>query len=365
MKKLRLLLVAPIPPPYGGIGNWTFLLKKYINKRKDIELVDILNTAPKQRSLDGRSFFQRTVGQGIEMLRSAKRLKKITKEKQPDVVHITTSGQLAIIRDIRFLKICKAKKIQTVYHIRFGRANKIAKANTFEWKLFKKAIKLSTVTMAIDETTEQTLKQFFPEKIVRIANPFDLSTIDDIDNSKAQKEIMFLGWCIKTKGIEELLEAWSDIVVKHSEWKLRIVGPCQDFYRKELEKRYSFKNVIFDGEKAHDEAMKLLSETGIFILPSYTEGFPNVILEAMALRKPIIATDVGAIKEMLSEESGMIIPSQNTYAIKDALCNLIENEQLREKLAKNAYTRVRSEYSIDSIFEKYKAVWSGVQDDHI
>ncbi len=359
MKDMNLLMISPAPPPYGGIANWTCLIQKYIKSQNEVSLTDFINTAPKQRDLDGRSLYQRVVGQGFEMLKIAKKLKKSLKENDFDAVHITTSGQLAIIRDILLLRICKKRHIRSVYHIHFGRAAEISEANTLEWKLLKKAINLSTVTIAIDGTTESALKKYFPDKVLKIPNPFDISQVEQFEKAEPQKEIMFLGWCVKTKGIEELLEAWGRISANYPEWTLRIVGPCQDNYLKNLQELYPCKNVIFDGEKEHDDAMALLNQASIFILPSYTEGFPNVILEAMAFGKPIIATDVGAISEILAEESGIVIPPQDTDSIVNALRQLLDDKQMRQKLADNGYERIRREYGIDTVFELYKSVWKG------
>lgn len=94
-----------------------------------------------------------------------------------------------------------------------------------------------------------------------------------------------MGWVIKTKGIEELLSAWKDVNI---DGKLLIVGPYQESYLEYLNKSgYDLQNVIFEGEKSHEEAMNLLAGCEAFILPSYSEGCPYVILEAMSLKKPI------------------------------------------------------------------------------
>ncbi len=354
---IRIIMVAPTPPPYGGIANWSRLLKEYINKRDDIVIVDSINIAPKSRDLDGRSIFERVVVQGFKMLGMAKQLKKSIKKNPHSIVHMTTSGQFGIVRDIKFLKICRKKRIHSVYHIRFGRVSDISEKNTLEWKLLKKAINLSNVVVSIDETTNAVLKKYFPDKAVKIPNPFDSSAIKQLDNKETVKEIMFLGWCIKAKGIEELLDAWSSLSLEYTQWKLRIVGPYQEKYLAELKERFSCEGVIFDGEKGHDEALELLQQASIFILPSYTEGFPNVVLEAMALSKPIIATDVGAIKEMLSENSGILIEPMDVEAIKNALKKLIDNEELRNILSDNAYKRAYNNYEIENVIEEYKAVW--------
>ena len=58
----------------------------------------------------------------------------------------------------------------------------------------------------------------------------------------------------------------------------------------ELKSKYSFENIILYGEKPHDETLKLINNSEVLILPSYTEGFPNVILEAMSLGKAVILT---------------------------------------------------------------------------
>ena len=358
---MRILFAAPIPPPYGGIGNWVLLMQKYMQPRTDVELVDIVNIAPKKRGLDGRSLWDRVVGQGFEMLRLKRELKQKIKEKQPDVVHLTTSGQLAIIRDILFLRTAKKLGIPTVYHIRFGRVPEIAENNTLEWRFLKKAIGLSSMTIAIDDQTYKTLKYHFTDdRIQKVANPFDISSVNVKQISAAKKEVMFLGWCIKTKGIEELLTAWDKLYTQHPEWILKLVGPIDDNYKQELQSRFSMTNVQFEGEKKHEDAMQLLNEASVFILPSYTEGFPNAVLEAMALEKPIIATDVGAISEMLSNHAGIVIPPHSEEAIADALNMVLSDEKLRCELGQNAKKHLMDDYAIDVVFEKYKAIWNEV-----
>ena len=82
-----------------------------------------------------------------------------------------------------------------------------------------------------------------------------------------------------------------------------------------------------------------------------------VILEAMSLAKPVIATNVGEIPNILDDNAGLIIRPGDIKELKDAILLLIENYNLRCEIGNKAYNRVKARYSIDNIFEKYLKVW--------
>ncbi len=357
MKKI--LFVAPLPPPYGGITNWVLILRDCLRKDTEFDLVDILNISPNKRDLDGRTLYDRILKQGIQMLKLNSKLKKIILDKKPDVIHMTTSGKLSLIRDLLFLYTAKRFKVPVVYHIHFGRIPEMLKKNNIEWKLMEIAIKLSTKTIAIDGKTYDVLKEIFStEKIKKVYNPFNIKSISFLTtDTHPKKEITFLGWCVKTKGITELIEAWSNICVKFPKWKLRLIGPMQEKYQENLKQKYSFDQVIITGEVSHKDAIELLNNGEIFILPSYTEGFPNCILEAMALKKPIIATNVGAIPEMLEKYSGILIEPKDVNSIEISLKTLLLDEHLREKLGNRAQKFLLNNFEVNVIFPVYKSIW--------
>jgi glycosyltransferase involved in cell wall biosynthesis len=348
--KIKLCLISPFPPPYGGISNWSTLLEKHIYIKGNIELFKI-NISPNSRVTEGRTLWDRIIKSGISMLKLIYKFKKIIKNNKPDVVHITTSGKLALIRDILFLYIAKKNSIPTVYHIRFGRIKEIFRKNNLEWKFIYFAMKLSSKVISIDKTTYNLIA----DKVdtIYIPNPIDISEMPNPKKANSHKFVMYLGWVIKNKGIEELLSAWEDI---NNSWTLKVVGPYHNDYLNYLKKKYKLKNVVFEGEKDHSVAMKLLNESAIFILPSYTEGFPNVILEAMSLAKPIIATRVGAIPEIL-KDCGFLINPKSEKDIKLSLKELKGNKIKRDLLGEKAYNKVRNNYTLEIIYEKYFDLW--------
>ncbi len=356
----KIAMVAPLPPPYGGIANWAVMLSEYVKQQNEVEFVHI-NIAPKKRGLDGRTIWDRIVGQGFAMFAQKKQLKKAIEEEQVDVVHMTTSGQLATIRDIQMLKLTKKKKIPSVYHLHFGRIPEIAKNNTSEWKRIKRAMLLASKVIAIDNKTYAAIQEYLPDaNVCYVPNPFDITKMEGLMQQVGEhREVIYVGWIIKTKGVEELLAAWDEVRKGYPDWNLRLIGPYDETYYTNLKNRFSFEQVIFDGEQAHDKAMTTLAQTSIFILPSYTEGFPNVVLEAMALQKPIVATDVGAIPDML-QDCGVVVPAKNTQAIVGALNCLLADKTLREELGVKAKEKLLREYTLEKVVNEYKDIWSEV-----
>ena len=103
--------------------------------------------------------------------------------------------------------------------------------------------------------------------------------------------------------------------------------------------------------------MRRLATSSIAVLPSYTEGFPNFVLEAMSLGKPVVATAVGAIPEMVGDERGILIPPRNAKALELALEKLMDNPFKRQELGLKAKDFVRKNYSAEVVVDEYKKVW--------
>ena len=350
MDKLNIIFVAPLPPPYGGIANWTKLVTKYLEK-ENLADVSIVNTAPKGRVTEGRSLFERIFISGFAMLGIVSKLKAEIKSSKPDCAHLTTSGSLSVIRDLMVAKLLFKKKIRFVYHIHFGRIPDIYKNNTLEWKIIKRIIKLSDHTIAIDTQTKNTLMALFGDKIVYIPNPIDIRLMPKLAE-KPENTVVYLGWVIKQKGIEELVASWGDLLNEVRGWKLQIVGPYKEEYLIKLKNKYKFDGIEVLGEKSHKEAMELLNKASIFVLPSYSEGCPYVIIEAMALKKIVIGTKVGNIPEMLSDDCGILVKPKDKNAIKEKIYEVIIHRNQLQYMGELAYNRIMEEYNIDIVCKK-------------
>lgn len=352
---MKLCLIAPIPPPYGGVSNWEQIVEKELKNDEEVEY-SVINIAANKRPADGRTVFDRVFYSGYVMIRTFFKLRKCIKHNRPDVVHMTTSGGLGFYRDHLLLKLLKKERIPSVYHIHFGRSTLYKKENGKNWLNLLKAVRLANHTIVIDHATYDVLLDH-AESITEINNPIYVDSFRDYLGRIEKNNIVFIGWVIKAKGIEELIEAFKNIRQKYNnKYKLQIIGPGNNTYVKQL-KEIAGDGVDFIGELEHDEAMKVLSEAKLMVLPSYTEGFPNVILEAMSLKKCIIATRVGAIPDMLAGNAGILIEPQSASEIEAALIKVLEEDDNRINVARKGYKRVTELYDVKITIQKYKEVW--------
>lgn len=354
-KALQVCLVAPLPPPYGGIAHWTRMVSKYAENEKECNL-KVVDTAVRWRTVGDLAPWKRILGGIAQLSRDWFRVFLLLR-KHPDVLHLTTAGEFGIIRDLLISVTARYYDVPVIYHIRFGRLPTMAKEITLEYRLISRAIKLANTVIAIDAATAAAIRLHLPGKrFVHVPNCFDFKCFP-MQNSKETEwqTVVFLGWVIPTKGIEELLQAWSEL--RPSGWRLWLIGPYVVEYREKLVAKYPVENISFLGEKPHDKALELLANADIFVLPSYTEGFPNSVLEAMAMGKAIVGTRVGAIPEMLEGGGGFLIEPKDVAGLKRALSTIMSDSDLRICMGQRARLRAIGTYSIETVFRQYTKVW--------
>lgn len=351
---LRVLLVSPLPPPYGGISHWTGMIEKHSKSQGDLEL-KVLDISPRWRNVYDSAVWKRALGGGVQLVRDVFRFFHLLCRFRPDAVHITTPGQMALVRDILILLLARVVGIRSVYHIRFGRVPiLLAREAGLEVRLFKFAARLAEVVISIDKKTFDAVSSLpRVRRSLLIPNCYDPAVLPAVNAEL--KQVVFIGWVIPTKGIEELLDAWSSL--RRDGWTLLVVGPGDPDYVNSLALR-SDDSVKFLGSMSHPKAMEVLASASMLVLPSHTEGFPNVVLEGMALGKAVVATGVGAIPEMLTNECGTLVPVKDSQSLAAAIGDLILNDAKRKSQGAAALCRAREEFSIDKIFCSYRSVWA-------
>lgn len=354
MPDVKVCLVSPVPPPYGGISHGTRMMRRYASKHARVQFLQV-DTAVRWRPFHDLAVWKRIVGGGLQLLRDYPVFLKALRQNA-EVVHLKTAAELGVIRDLLFCLTARLFHVPVAYHLHFGRVPKIAAARTFEWQVLSLVLRLTGAVMAVDRPTAEAIRSRLPVRVEYTPNAIDLSELPASEEAEGSlRTLMFLGWALPTKGVEELIQAWSELDI--ADWELLIVGPIEEGYREYLLERYQPPGVRFLGEMSHDDAMRVMARCGIFVLPSYTEGFPNVILEAMAYAKPIVATETGAIPDMLADDCGIIVKPKEVEELKGAILGLIQDGQRRQEMGERARERVVREYSLDAAFARYTNIW--------
>ena len=157
------------------------------------------------------------------------------------------------------------------------------------------------------------------------------------------------------KGVSEFVEAANVLHKKSRNVKFIWVGgisfnKCANFYFLQIRgkcNKYDLKeNVFFLGEIS--DVFNYISLMDIFVFPSHYEGFPRAILEAMVIGKPVIATDVGGIGEIvIDNKTGFLVPKGDINKLTRAISILIKNVSLREKMGQRGRQRVQKYFTIE------------------
>ncbi|MEV4656120.1 glycosyltransferase family 4 protein [Micromonospora sp. NPDC049301] len=360
-RPVRVTLVSPLPPPQGGIARWTRMIDGMARGSAEVDLA-VVDLALRGRSIHQTSVLRRLAAGGIQLVRSAALLCWRMLRRRPDVVHVNTSGHLGTVRDLVLLAVCRAFRVPFVYHIRFGRVPEIAARDSREWRLMWRVVRGAAAVIALDARTEQVIAtRGGSSSVTRIANCVDLSSLPQPRPAGVhpRKRVLFAGWVIPAKGVEDLLAAWQ--AVGDPAWELVIAGPCEEGYLRKLRGAAAPGTAVsFLGELPGAELLRLMAACEIFVLPSHSEGFPNAILEAMALGRAVVGTDVGAVGDMLSGGCGEVVPPADPRRLATALATLMMSDGRRAEVGERARAKASEEYSLTVVFARYVELWRSV-----
>lgn len=291
-------------------------------------------------------------------------IRKIKKEK-PDVVHICTSGHIAFMKDILLTYAAHRKGARSIVHLHFGRVPNIVEENGFEYKLLKKVLGTADKVVVIDGSSYKALKGLGYKNIMFIPNPISDTFVQKVKKLETSirrnhKQALFVGHVISTKGVAELVEGCSKI----PNMSLRIVGKCSAEMKERLfslaKRRDNGNWMTIVGEIPHDKIIGEMLQADTFVFPSYTEAFPNVILEAMACGCTIASSNVGAIPEMLDyngELTGVCFNPQSAEKVTNAVNKLYQDDNYRTQLSENAKVKLYSTYTIEKVWPQLTKLW--------
>lgn len=293
---------------------------------------------------------------GLLDFRAIRQLAHYIKKENFDLIYSTLNDANALNRLLSFLFP--------------RRVILIREANTLEkkpgkfrwWDRFTNARVRRVI--AVSEEVRQSILKADPglaPKVVVVHNGVNLPA----RRKPPQNHVLALvtvGRCVEQKNQALLLEALhlaqQRAVLPPFVFHLIGDGVLRPELEKQVERLGLQEQVRFHGHLPPDRVAQLYCEADVFLLGSRWEGCPNVLLEAMSWGIPAVATAVGGVPDVLtSEDEGILVPSEDVSAFADALCRLIADPALRERLGRAAYTRVQDSFSFQRHIDRLYAVF--------
>ena len=190
----------------------------------------------------------------------------------------------------------------------------------------------------------------------QISEEFKQSLKDDLKIHESNFIFVFVGRIVGDKGINELIQAFKKIIYNDLNIKLLLVGEEEnaiDPLNKETQQELS-KNTNIIKVGWQKDIRPYLAISDVLILPTYREGFPNVVMQAGAMGLPSIVTDINGCNEIIENgKNGIIIPVKNVIAIEEAVFKIKDDKIFFNNLKKNAREMITSRY-------EQQLVWSAI-----
>jgi len=295
-------------------------------------------------------------------LKLTKSLQGYVKEQQVEIVHSHgyKSNFYALFSGVRTITTCHGWIYSDFINRFYNTLDKI-------WlRLFNNVVVVS------QKLHHEVLRWLLPPSRVRtINNGIDLGRFNrQFDRAAISQKLGInpdynivgtVGRLSPEKGHLFLLQAAKKVIDKFPETIFMIVGDGDS--RKFLEQKSAelqiSRNILLTGPRG--DIPELLSLMDLFVLPSLTEGLPMTLLEAMAARRPIIATKVGGVPQLISNnQTGILIESKNSDSLAEAIIKLLSDKNNAAIMAQNAYQIVVEKYSSRTMVKKYIQVYESL-----
>ncbi|MEW8418612.1 MAG: glycosyltransferase family 4 protein [Candidatus Thiodiazotropha endolucinida] len=204
------------------------------------------------------------------------------------------------------------------------------------------------IKLLFDSQIDVFKKQVKGKKIVSFP---EYVPTDRFSNIREDKEILFVGFPYKRKGVDILIKAFKKITDQYPDWKLKILGWFQD--RTELDNAIdNHPRIEYHEPVYYKEMPNHIGTCSILALPSRSEAMGRVLVEAMAAGKVRVGSNVDGIPTVINDNvDGLLVEPGNAEDLAEKFKSLIEDDELRKRLGKNAKKRAMEEFTQDVYFK--------------
>ena len=360
---MKIAMVGQFPPHIGGVGVHIHTLsKKLVDMGHEVYVI----TYPHAdlADIDGIHVIG-TKGlnipgiRGLMFKRNAKKaLENLLDEVDIDIIH----GHYLFPAGAAAVEIGKKYSIKTYVTAHGSDMFELYKSQPLMRSTIKNVLKDADGVFAVSNALKNEIIATGVDGIadkIRISwNSVDINRFSTKENDSFKKEydlsdkpvVLFVGNLIKRKNVESIIEAKK---ISHCDYYLVIVGegPLYKKLTKKVEDE-NISDVIFTGSR--DDVENIIPSCDVLILPSFSESFGLVLIEALACGKPVIGSNVGGISEIINDDVGLLVNPNKISTITKAIDTIISDDELRLNLSKNARNRAFDFSSVDIPYDEVK-----------
>ena len=384
-KQIRLCVVSPsFHPNLGGVGRQAVLLtsnlieqgiKLFVLTRKmkdmpefqlpsNIEVYQIPALRPAVHNLEDKSFLNLLTSLSFSLMLACK---LFVMRKKYDIVHFH-GASLPLIICLPLLKLLKKKVVAKVLASGLAtEAGSLKGRYLFLGNMMTYILRKTDSFIAISQEIADGLKNdgIHQEKIKKITNFVDTIRFHPVSSEEKHRlknalsmdeniVINFTGRIVERKGIDVFINAFARSKELLARCILVVIGsgPDEGGMKNLVLKIGIDNNARFLGHRS--EVARHYQASDIFVFPSYAEGMPNSLLEAMACGLPVIASKIGGVVDVVEDgKSGILFEPGDVSGLASAMVKLLNDNELRLKLGAEARKRIVDGFSIDRIADEY------------
>lgn len=374
--KTRIILFGSYPPPYHGSSIYLKELTDLLLNDKDFQVFKV-NSSDRKNDISNMGKFD--FSNVYFSLKALLNLSFILIFNKIDILYVPISqNKLAYFRDGLAILLGKIFNAKVIVHLHGSYFLEFyEKSSNLYKKFIDLTMKASAGAIVLGKNLKFIFEKWFSDDKIFVLPNFipkyvdSNSEVNNENNGSDEIKLTYLGNIVETKGILQVLESVSLLLRKNKNIILQIIGifgkdPFTGMGEEQIKQNvlnFSDKypeNIKYLGQiKDINKKFSLLkNETNIFVFPSWLEGQPLVILEAMQCGLPIISTkNCGAIEEtVIDGYNGILVEKKNVEQLIEAIERLIYDSELRRRMGKNSRKLYEENYTPEKHLEKFKEI---------
>jgi glycosyltransferase involved in cell wall biosynthesis len=283
--------------------------------------------------------------------------------RRVSLVHCHAAMKGSFWRKSLFALISRVAGVPVVFHLHGGVMKTfVAKQPVLLQRLIGWILEKQSVVVVLSESWLLYVKSIAPRANIEILPNYVVlpeALSKTADGNDADVEVLFLGVVGAAKGVYDLLPAFKVAIAQVPALRLVIGGNGEVDRARALAVELKIEDrVLFAGWVSGEEKVRLLRRAQIYVLPSYYEGLPVSLLEAMSWQVPVISTRVGGIPELVREGvDGLLIDAGDRDALSSAIIKLAQNANLRLQMGMAAREQVERNFSKQVVLPKIEELY--------